>query len=129
MRKSVNLLVFLFSLLLLPSFVFAEAGAAGMSLSGFMPLILIFVFFYLFLIRPQQKKAKEHQKLLNSLKKDDKVITAGGIYATVNALRDNNIVELKIANGVYVQVARQSISTVVVKESGKDEVKVPKVVK
>ncbi|MDR1418006.1 MAG: preprotein translocase subunit YajC [Endomicrobium sp.] len=129
MRKSVNLLVLLFNLLLLPSVVCAEAGVAGMSFSGFMPLILIFVFFYLFLIRPQQKKAKEHQKLLNSLKKDDKVITAGGIYATVSAVRDNNIVELKIANGVYVQVARQSISTVVTKETENNDTKVPEVVK
>jgi preprotein translocase subunit YajC len=129
MKKSVNLLTLLFDLILLPSVVFAEAGPAGMSFSGFMPLILIFVFFYLFLIRPQQKKAKEHQKLLNSLKKDDKVITAGGIYATVTAVRDNNIVELKIANGVYVQVTRQSIATVVIKESEKNEVKVPEVVK
>jgi preprotein translocase subunit YajC len=129
MKKSVNLLMLLFNLLLLPSVVFAEVSTTGMSFSGLMPLILIFVFFYLFLIRPQQKKTKEHQKLLSSLKKDDKVITAGGIYATVNAVRDNNIVELKIANGVYVQVARQSISTVVTKETEKNDTKVPEVVK
>ncbi|MDR1523490.1 MAG: preprotein translocase subunit YajC [Endomicrobium sp.] len=129
MKKLVDVAVLLFGLISFPCIVFADAGTAGMSFSGLMPLILIFLFFYLFLIRPQQKKAKEHQKLLSSLKKDDKVITAGGIYATVSAVRDNNIVELKIANGVYIQVARQSISTVVVKEAEKNEVKVPEVVK
>ncbi|MDR1243603.1 MAG: preprotein translocase subunit YajC [Endomicrobium sp.] len=129
MRKSVDLLVLLFNLILFPSVVFAQTGSAGMSFSGLMPLILIFLFFYLFLIRPQQKKTKEHQKLLASLKKDDKIITAGGIYATVSAVRDNNIVEVKIANGVYIQIARQSISNVIVKEAQKDEVKVPEVVK
>jgi preprotein translocase subunit YajC len=129
MKKLVDLAVVFFNLILFPSVIFADGGTGGMSFSGLMPLILIFLFFYLFLIRPQQKKTKEHQKLLSSLKKDDKVITAGGIYATVSAVRDNNIVELKIANGVYVQVARQSIATVVVKEAEKNEVKVPEVVK
>lgn len=129
MKKTTNLAILLFNLILLPSVVFAEAASSGMSLGGFTPLILIFVFFYLFLIRPQQKKTKAHQKLLNSLKKDDKVITAGGIYATVSAVRDNNIVELKIANGVYVQVARQSISSVVLKEVEKSDIKIPEIVK
>ncbi|MCA6071210.1 MAG: preprotein translocase subunit YajC [Endomicrobium sp.] len=130
MRKSVDLLVFLAAALLTPSFVFAQSVGRGMSFGGLMPLLLIFVFFYLFLIRPQQKKAKDHQKLLNSLKKDDRVIAAGGIYATVSSVK-GNIIEVKISDGVYIQVARQSVASVITKEKEAEEaaVKIPEIVK
>jgi preprotein translocase subunit YajC len=130
MRKSVNLVViFLANTLCIPVVAFAQpagSGGAG-ALGSFLPLILIFVFFYLFLIRPQQKKAKEHQKSLSALKKGDKVITSGGIYGTISAVRDNNILEVKIADGVTVQITKQSIATVITKES-EDQTKVPEVV-
>ena len=89
----------------IPSTVYAQEAAGGSMLGGFMPLILIFVFFYLFLLRPQQKKAKEHQNLLNTLKKGDEVITAGGIYATVVSVKEN-IIEVKIAKDVNIRVAK-----------------------
>ncbi|MDR2396040.1 MAG: preprotein translocase subunit YajC [Endomicrobium sp.] len=130
MRKSVNLLVILANILCIPMAAFAQLGTGGGAgaLGSFLPLILIFVFFYLFLIRPQQRKAKEHQKSLNALKKGDKVITSGGIYGTISAVRDNNILEVKIADGVTVQVAKQSIATIITKETD-DQAKVPEVVK
>jgi preprotein translocase subunit YajC len=132
MKKSVDLLAILANilcmLLMLPTAVFAQAAGGGVgALGSFLPLILIFVFFYLFLLRPQQKKTKEHQKALNDLKKGDKVITSGGIYATVSAVRDN-ILDIKIADGVTVQMSKQSIATIVTKES-KDQTKVPEIVK
>jgi preprotein translocase subunit YajC len=128
MKKFIDLLVILVVFLVIPSIASAQAAGGGAgALGSFLPLILIFVFFYLFLIRPQQKKAKEHQKSLNVLKKGDKVITSGGIYATVNAVRDN-VLDIKIADGVNVQIAKQSIATVITKEA-EEQAKIPEVVK
>jgi preprotein translocase subunit YajC len=89
----------------------APQGSAN-PLGGFFPLIIIFVIFYFFLIRPQQKKAKEHQNLVNALKKDDKIITSGGLYGTVTAVK-GDVVEVKIAENVKVQIAKTAISTVI----------------
>ncbi|MCL2144727.1 MAG: preprotein translocase subunit YajC [Endomicrobia bacterium] len=111
----------------MPSNVYAQDAAGGSMFGGFMPLILIFVFFYLFLLRPQQKKAKEHQQLLNALKRDDRIVTAGGIYGTVVGVKEN-IVEVKIANGVNVQIAKPSISAVISKDE-EEAAKVPEIVK
>jgi preprotein translocase subunit YajC len=85
--------------------------AAANPLGSFVPLIVIFVIFYFFLIRPQQKKAKEHQKTLNALKKDDRIVTAGGIYGTVAAVKGDTL-EVKIADAVKVTVAKSAITAV-----------------
>ena len=63
----------------------------------FIPLILIFVIFYFFLIRPQQKKVKEHKAMVENLKRGDKVVTSGGIVGTVERIIDNDKVEVEIA--------------------------------
>jgi preprotein translocase subunit YajC len=88
-------------------------GAAG-GASAFMnivPLIFMFAIFYFLLIRPQQKKAKEHKALLDSLKKGDRVVTAGGMHGKVTAL-DDKIVTLEIANGVNVKYNKGFIANV-----------------
>jgi len=72
----------------------------------FIPLILIFVIFYFFLIRPQQKKVKEHNAMVESLKKGDKVVTSGGITGTISRVIDNDKVEVEIADNVTVEVVR-----------------------
>ena len=72
----------------------------------FIPLILIFVIFYFFLIRPQQKKVKEHKAMVESLKRGDKVITSGGITGTVERLIDNDKVEVEIADNVKVEIVK-----------------------
>ena len=72
----------------------------------FIPLILIFVIFYFFLIRPQQKKVKEHKAMVESLKRGDKVVTSGGIVGTVERIIDNEKVEVKISENVNVEVVR-----------------------
>ena len=72
----------------------------------FIPLILIFVIFYFFLIRPQQKKVKEHKSMVESLKKGDKVVTSGGITGTISRVIDNDKVEVEIADNVTVEVVR-----------------------
>jgi len=74
----------------------------------FIPLILIFVIFYFFLIRPQQKKVKEHKLMVEGLKRGDKVITTGGIVGTVERIIDNEKVEVNISENVNVEIVRSS---------------------
>ena len=78
----------------------------GSGIGQFIPLILIFVIFYFFLIRPQQKKVKEHKAMVESLKKGDKVVTSGGITGTISRVIDNDKVEVEIADNVTVEVIR-----------------------
>ena len=72
----------------------------------FIPLILIFVIFYFFLIRPQQKKVKEHKAMVENLKRGDKVITSAGIIGTVERIIDNEKAEVQIAENVKVEVIK-----------------------
>ena len=81
----------------------------------FVPLILIFANMYLLLIRPQQKKAKEHQAMVAALRRGDQVVTAGGIMGKVSKVKDEREVELEIATGVNVRVVRNTITQVVSK--------------
>ena len=74
----------------------------------FIPLILIFVIFYFFLIRPQQKKVKEHKLMVESLKRGDKVVTSGGITGRVERLIDNDKVEVEIAENVKVEIVKST---------------------
>ena len=78
----------------------------GSGIGQFIPLILIFVIFYFFLIRPQQKKVKEHKAMIESLKRGDKVITSGGITGTVERIIDNEKVEVEIAENVKVEIVK-----------------------
>ena len=83
-----------------------------MSSSGFaqfIPLILIFVIFYFFLIRPQQKKVKDHKLMVTSLKRGDEVITSGGIVGKVERILGNDKVDILIAENVTVQVVQSTI--------------------
>ena len=82
-----------------------------MSNSGigqFIPLILIFVIFYFFLIRPQQKKVKEHKVMVENLKRGDKVITVGGIVGTIDRIVDGEKVEVEIADNVKVEIIKST---------------------
>ena len=74
----------------------------------FIPLILIFVIFYFFLIRPQQKKVKEHKLMVENLKRGDKVVTSGGIVGTVERIIDNEKVEVSISENVKVEIVRST---------------------
>ena len=88
-------------------------GAGGGGQGAFMqiiPLIFMFAIFYFLLIRPQQKKAKEHRALLDSLKKGDMVVTAGGMHGKVTAL-DDNVVTLEVAPGVNVKINKGFIAS------------------
>jgi|TARA_B100001540_G_scaffold56712_1_gene51202 preprotein translocase subunit YajC len=78
----------------------------GSGIGQFIPLILIFIIFYFFLIRPQQKKVKEHKAMVEALKKGDKVVTSGGITGTITRVIDNDKVEVEISDNVIVEVVR-----------------------
>lgn len=91
------------------------AGGASNPLAQFVPLILMFAIFYFLLIRPQQKKAKEHRSLLDALKKGDQVVTAGGMHGKVTAL-DDQVVTLEIAPGVNVKINKGFIASIVKKD-------------
>ncbi len=81
---------------------------SGSGIGQFIPLILIFVIFYFFLIRPQQKKVKEHKLMVENLKRGDKVITSGGIIGTVEKVLDNDKVEVSISDEVRVEIVRST---------------------
>ncbi|PTV97002.1 protein translocase subunit yajC [Rhodobacter aestuarii] len=95
-----------------------EAGAqmGGFAAIGqFLPLILIFVIMYFLLIRPQQKKAKEHKQMVEALRRGDSVLTQGGIIGKVTHVREDGEVEVEIAQGVKVRVLKQTILQVLSK--------------
>ncbi len=110
----------------MPSLAYAQggAGAAGPGpLVQFLPLLLVFVVFYFLLIRPQQQKAKMHKELLNNLKRNDEVVTAGGLYGKVVEIGETDL-KLEIASDVRVRLDRSRIETVVSgksKREGKDK--------
>ena len=76
------------------------------AIGQFIPLILIFVIFYFFLIRPQQRKQKEHKKMVEELKRGDKIITSGGIIGRVERIIDNEKIEVEISDNVKVEILR-----------------------
>jgi preprotein translocase subunit YajC len=84
------------------------SGAAG-GFGALVPLILMFVIFYFLLIRPQQKKAKQHREMLANLKRGDSVLTTGGIYGRIAEINDNIIV-LEVADKIRIKVARGYIA-------------------
>ncbi len=96
-------------------------GGSGDIFVSLMPLILIFAVFYFLLIRPQQKRQKEHRQSVTATKKGDKILTGGGIYATVvKAVEGSDDVTVEIADGVRIRVARMTIQDVLTKpESAK----------
>ncbi|MGE5268233.1 MAG: preprotein translocase subunit YajC [Thiohalocapsa sp.] len=85
------------------------------ALVQFLPLVLIFIVFYFLLIRPQQKKQKEHRTMLDALRRGDRVVTGGGILGTVNRVVNENEVDVDIASNVRVRILRSTISSVLAK--------------
>ena len=81
---------------------------SGSGIGQFIPLILIFVIFYFFLIRPQQKKVKEHKLMVENLKRGDQVVTSGGIVGTIERVVDNDKVEVLISENVKVEIIKST---------------------
>lgn len=98
-----------------PAYAQGAGGADG--LTAFLPFVLIFVVFYFLLIRPQQKRAKQHREMVQQLRRGDKVVTAGGIVGKVARAPEDGEVEVEIAEGVRVKIVRETISQVVSKSA------------
>ena len=97
-----------------PAYAQAAAPAAGgaAAFAQFVPLILVFVIMYFLIMRPQQKKMRQHREMIGALKKGDSVVTQGGILGKVVAVRDDEV-EVEIAQGVRIRVVRATIAQVV----------------
>ena len=94
-------------------------SGSGSGITQFIPLILIFVIFYFFLIRPQQKRAKEHKAMVAALKRGDEVVTSGGIVGTVERILGEDKLDLLISENVTVQVVQSTIQSVLNKTNTK----------
>ena len=92
---------------------------SGSGFTQFIPLILIFVIFYFFLIRPQQKRAKDHKAMVAALKRGDEVVTSGGIVGTVERILGEDKLDLLISENVTVQVVQSTIQSVLNKPGTK----------
>ena len=92
---------------------------SGSGFAQFIPLILIFVIFYFFLIRPQQKKIKEHKSMVASLKRGDEVITSGGIIGRIDRVLDDDKVDILISENVTVQVVKSTVQSLLTKTQTK----------
>jgi preprotein translocase subunit YajC len=89
-----------------------EGGQAAGGLAGFLPIIILFAIFYFLLIRPQQKKAKEHREMISNLKKGNRIVTSGGIYGTITSIDDTTI-GLEIAEKVKIKLSRGNVAATV----------------
>lgn len=88
------------------------APATGPSMIGFLPIILLFVAMYFFMIAPQRKKQKEHERMLAALRSGDEVVTSGGIFGTITNVKDDRFV-IRIADTTKIEVGKSFIQTVV----------------
>ena len=91
----------------------------GQGIVQFIPLILIFVIFYFFLIRPQQKRVKDHKAMVASLKRGDEIITSGGIIGTIDRVMEDDRIEVIIGENTKVQIIRSTITSLLKKEEVK----------
>jgi preprotein translocase subunit YajC len=94
-----------------PAYAQAAGGGFG-GLAGMMPLVLIFGIMYFLMIRPQQKKIKQHQAMVAALRKGDQVVTAGGLIGKVTKVGADNEVEVEVSTGVKVKIVQHTISQV-----------------
>ena len=92
---------------------------SGQGIAQFIPLILISVIFYFFLIRPQQKRVKDHKIMVEALKRGDEVITSGGIIGVVERVMEDDRIEVIIGEGTKVQIIRSTITSLLKKEEVK----------
>ena len=105
---------------MLTSPALAQSGGFAEGGLGLMPIILVMIIFYFLLIRPQQKRAKQHKEMLSALKRGDKIITNGGLTGTIiKAVDDSETIEVEIAKDVKVNVVRTMIADVRNKDAAK----------
>ncbi len=102
-------------MLVSPAYAQAAGSPTGTGLEAFLPLVLIFVVFYFLLIRPQQKRMKQHREMVAALRRGDRVVTAGGIIGLVTKVVNENEVMVEVADNVRVKVVKSTISDVLAK--------------
>ena len=95
-----------------PAYAQAAGGGLTSSLGGFVPIILIFAIMYFLMIRPQQKKVKDHRNMVEALRKGDQIVTQGGIIGKVTKVKEDNEVEVEIAKDVKVRILKNTITQV-----------------
>jgi len=96
---------------------YAQAGGDAAGMMSFLPLVLIFAVFYFLLIRPQQKKMKQHRETIATLRRNDKIVTGGGIIGKVTKVVDENEIEVEIAPNTVVRIARGTVADVIAKSA------------
>ena len=94
---------------------YAQVGGAGDSFGMFVPLILIFVVFYFLMIRPQQKKQKNHREMIGALRRGDRIVTNGGLIGSISRVANDNELIVEVASGVKVRVLRSMIAEILSK--------------
>lgn len=112
-----------------PAYAQTGGGAGGFEIMTLLPLVLIFVVFYFLIIRPQQKKVKEHKAMVEGLRRGDRVVTTGGIIGTVAKVTGDREISLEIADGVRVRAVRAMIAEVMARTEpagDKEEKRAPK---
>jgi len=95
-----------------PAYAQAAGGGLTSSLGGFVPIILIFGIMYFLMIRPQQKKVKDHRNMVDALRKGDQIVTQGGVIGKVVKVKEDGEVEVEIAKDVKVRILKHTISQV-----------------
>ena len=103
-----------------PAFAEEASPAAGDAFAQLMPLLLIMVVFYFLLIRPQNKRLKEHKKMIEELKKGDRIITGGGIYGTITDVKEREL-RIEIASGVHIRIRRDTVAALVAELDKEEE--------
>jgi preprotein translocase subunit YajC len=94
---------------------YAQAASGGDTFMSFVPLILIFAIMYFLLIRPQQKRVKEHKAMIEALRRGDQVVTQGGIIGKITKVKEDGELEVEISDGVKVRVLRATVAQVLSK--------------
>lgn len=95
-----------------PAFAQTAAGGSGDIISSLMPLVLIGVIFYFLLIRPQQRRAKEHKAMVEALRRGDQIVTQGGLVGKVAKVIDDDEIDVELSEGVKVRLLRSAVSAV-----------------
>lgn len=98
-----------------PAYAQAAGGSPLGGIGGFIPIILIFAIMYFLMIRPQQKKIKQHAAMVKAIRRGDQVVTQGGLIGKVTKVKDDNEIEVEVAQGVKVRVVQSTVANVVSK--------------
>ena len=96
------------------------------SIGAFLPLILIFGVFYILLIRPQQKKVKQHSEMLKNLRRGDKIITSGGIIGTINKVADNRELNVEVSENIEIKIAPGMVADLYTQPDNQKKQSIPK---